>query len=41
MLERLGLSTIGVTKDTYIHLLPDLQRKAASWRDALFATEAG
>ena len=33
-------STIGLTKDTYIHLLPDMQRKAASRRDALFAIEA-
>jgi len=41
VLERLGLSTIGFTKVTYIHLLLDMQRKAASRRDALFATEAG
>jgi integrase len=39
--ERLGHSTIGVTMDTYSHVLPDMQRKAASRLDALFAAEAG
>lgn len=39
--ERLGHSTIGVTMDTYSHVLPDMQRKAASKLDALFAAKAG
>jgi integrase len=39
--ERLGHSTIGVTMDTYSHVLPDMQRKAASKLDALFTEKAG
>ncbi len=39
--ERLGHSTIGVTMDTYSHVLPDMQRKAAAKLDALFSEEAG
>jgi integrase len=35
--ERLGHSTIGVTMDTYSHVLPDMQRKAADRLDTLFA----
>jgi integrase len=44
--ERLGHSTIGVTMDIYSHVLPDMQRNAASKLDTLFAektayTESG
>jgi integrase len=39
--ERLGHSTIGVTMDTYSHVLPDMQRKAASKLDALFTEKVG
>jgi integrase len=39
--EHLGHSTTSVTMDTYSHVLPDMQRKAASKLDALFAAEAG
>ncbi len=39
--ERLGHSTIGVTMDIYSHVLPDMQRNAASKLDALFAAGAG
>ena len=41
MQERLGHSTIGVTMDTYSHVLPDMQRKAASRLDALFTENVG
>jgi integrase len=34
--ERLGHSTISVTLDVYSHVLPDLQRQAASKLDGLF-----
>ena len=34
--ERLGHSTIAVTMDTYSHVLPDMQRQAASKLDKLF-----
>ncbi|HEY7035874.1 MAG TPA: hypothetical protein VH482_31340 [Thermomicrobiales bacterium] len=39
--ERLGHNTIGVTMDTYSHVLPDMQRKAASKLDELVAAETG
>lgn len=38
--ERLGHSTIGVTMDIYSHVLPDMQRNAASKLNALFTQEA-
>lgn len=35
--ERLGHSTIGVTMDTYSHVLPDIQRGAAERLDRFFS----
>jgi len=34
--ERLGHSQISVTLDTYSHVLPSLQKQAASKLDAMF-----
>ena len=36
--ERLGHSSIGLTMDTYSHVLPDMQREAAAKLDAIFGT---
>jgi len=36
--ERLGHASIGITLDTYSHVLPSLQSQAANAFDALFAT---
>ena len=37
--ERLGHASIGITLDTYSHVLPSLQSQAAEAFDALFSTE--
>jgi integrase len=37
--ERLGHATIGVTMDIYLHVMPPLQRDAASKLDGLFAAK--
>jgi integrase len=34
--ERLGHSTIGITLDTYSHVLPDMQKEAARRIDDVF-----
>jgi integrase len=39
--ERLGNSTIGATMDTYSHVLPDMQRKAAKLDSLFAAADAG
>jgi integrase len=36
--ERLGHSSIGITLDTYSHVLPGMQAEAAQAFDALFPT---
>jgi len=36
--ERLGHSSIGITLDTYSHVLPGMQEEAAAAFDALFPT---
>ena len=33
--ERLGHATVGITLDTYSHVLPDLQRDAAEALDSV------
>jgi len=38
--ERLGLATVGITLDTYSHVLPTLQEEAARKLDALLAQGA-
>jgi len=38
--ERLGHATIGITLDTYSHVLPHLQERAARKLDALLAAQA-
>jgi len=35
--ERLGHATVGITLDTYSHVLPNLQEEAARKIDALLA----
>jgi integrase len=37
--ERLGHASIGITLDTYSHVLPTLQQEAAAAFDELFARE--
>jgi integrase len=39
-METLGHSQIGLTMNTYSHVLPELQREAASKMDSLLAREA-
>jgi integrase len=39
--ERLGHASIGITLDTYSHVLPTLQQEAAAAFDALFPGEPG
>ena len=36
--KRLGHSTTSITLDTYSHVLPDMQRDAATALDAILAT---
>jgi hypothetical protein len=36
----LGRSSIGLTLDTYSHVLPDMQQQAAAAMDALFAVKS-
>jgi integrase len=36
--ERLGHASIGITLDTYSHVLPSLQHEAAAAFDELFST---
>ena len=36
--ERLGHATVGLTLDTYSHVLPDLQRDAAEVMDGVLAS---
>ena len=38
--EQLGHASIGITLDTYSHVLPTLQQEAAHAFDALFADRA-
>ena len=38
--ERLGHSSIGITLDTYSHVLPDMQQTAAGVLDAVLAMPA-
>ena len=38
--ERLGHSTIGITLDTYSHLIPTIQQEAAARVNALLAPSA-
>lgn len=38
MSERLGHATIGITLDTYSHVMPDMQREAAIAIDAILAS---
>ena len=40
VMETLGHSQIGLTMNTYSHVLPELQREAASKMDSLLAREA-
>ena len=37
MSERLGHATVGITLDTYSHVLPNLQEEAAQKIDGLLA----
>jgi integrase len=37
--ERLGHASIGITLDTYSHVLPSLQHEAATAFDELFTTQ--
>ena len=39
--ERLGHATIGITLDTYSHVLPDMQDEAATRLDAVFSGAMG
>jgi integrase len=39
--ERLGHSTVLLTLDTYSHVLPTMQRKAAERMDGFFGKMAG
>jgi integrase len=39
--ERLGHASVGITLDTYSHVLPTLQQEAAAAFDALFPTSPG
>lgn len=39
--ERLGHSSVGITLDTYSHVLPAMQQQAAEAFDELFANSAG
>ena len=39
--ERLGHSTVGITLDTYSHVMPDMQDEAAQKLDSVFRTAAG
>ena len=36
--ERLGHATVGLTLDTYSHVLPDLQRDAAEVMDSVLGS---
>ena len=38
--ERLGHASIGITLDTYSHVLPTLQHQAAAAFDSIFGTPA-
>jgi integrase len=37
--ERLGHASVGITLDTYSHVLPSMQSEAAGAIDALFGSE--
>jgi integrase len=39
--ERLGHASVGITLDTYSHVLPTLQQEAAAAFDALFPGDLG
>jgi hypothetical protein len=39
--ERLGQATVGITMDTYSHVLPDMQVEAAQRLDAALAVAMG
>ena len=39
--ERLGHASIGITLDTYPHVLPSMQQEAAATFDEIFGTAPG